>query len=102
LIKPYKFNFTLYTERRKRKLSNFCCERTTPWQEEKPLKYFLPNRKVIIKNLIQSITETEEKRVTDEEIKNILQEKHNLTISRRSVNVYRQELKIHDSTQRKK
>jgi len=28
LIKPYKFNFTLYTERRKRKLSNFCCERT--------------------------------------------------------------------------
>lgn len=66
----------------------------TPWQEEIPLKYFFPSKKEIRKNLIREIIASEERPCSDEEIKNKLKTEYNVTISRRSINNYRQELKI--------
>ncbi|NIM02941.1 hypothetical protein GTN66_02155 [bacterium] len=66
----------------------------TPWGEEYPIKYFLPNRKRIIKKLITDIINDGKCIRTDEGIREKLRKDFNIDISRRSVASYRQELKI--------
>ena len=66
----------------------------TPWGEEYPIKYFLPNRKRIIKKLITDIINDGKCIHTDEGVREKLRKAFNIDISRRSVASYRQELKI--------
>ncbi len=66
----------------------------TPRGEERPLKYFFPNRKRIIKKLISSIINDGRCVHTDEGIRQKLRKDFNIDISRRSVASYRQELRI--------
>jgi len=66
----------------------------TPWGEEYPIEYFLPNRKKIVKRLITDIINDGKCIYTDEEIREELRKVFNIDISRRSVASYRKELKI--------
>lgn len=61
---------------------------------EKPIKYFFPNKKYIIKNLVEKIITDAKYSLTDYQVKHILENKFNITISRRSINQYRNELKL--------
>lgn len=64
----------------------------TPHKVEKPLKFFVTRKKTIRKTLVKKIIESEPRRLTDEKIRQFLKDKFNLDISRRSVNVYRNEI----------
>jgi hypothetical protein len=74
----------------------------TPWQEEKPLKYFFPSNKEVRKNLIRKIVMEEKEPESDEEIRSVLKERFNITISRRAVRNCRKELGISHSWKRKR
>ena len=74
----------------------------TPWEEEKPLKEFFPNKKEIRKILIREIISNAKKCYTDEIIKNKLRDNFGILVSRRSVNVYRRELGINAAYKKNK
>jgi len=64
----------------------------TPRGVEKPLKYFFRKNKDIRKNLIKKIIKNEKRKLTDSKIVILLKNEFNITASRRSVNVCRNEL----------
>lgn len=65
----------------------------TPLGHERPLKFFLPSRKEVRKELIRQIWK-EERPLSDEQIRIKLKERFGLSVSRRSVNDCRRELKL--------
>lgn len=66
-----------------------------PWGEEKPLKDLFYKQKNKNKLFVKKILENKESlRLTDEGIKKILKDRYGINISRRSVNLYRQEMKV--------
>lgn len=64
----------------------------TPWGEQKQLKFFCPNQKRIIKELLSEIVNSRAYPLSDEAIKRIFQDKYKIIISRRSICQYRREL----------
>ena len=73
-----------------------------PWREEKPLKYFFPTKKQARKILIKKIIAEEKIPGSDEQIRRVLKERFNISISRRSVSSCRKELGISHSWKREK
>jgi len=82
----------------------------TPQGEEKPLRFFFPSRKEIVKGWIKNLIEEErnllqkgilQRPLTDELIKTKLYQNHHIIPSRRAVAEYRKELKIPASSKRK-
>lgn len=65
----------------------------TPLGQERPLKFFLPSKKEVRKELIRQIWK-EERPLSDEQIRIKLKEKFGLSVSRRTVNDCRRELKL--------
>lgn len=66
----------------------------TPQFVEKPIKFFLPGKKEAKKRIITEIlNNNDQTQVTDRELTTILIDKYNINISRRAVNLYRNELK---------
>jgi hypothetical protein len=65
----------------------------TPLGHERPLKFFLPSKKEVRKELIGQIWK-EERPLSDEQIRIKLKEKFGLSVSRRTVNDCRRELKL--------
>jgi DNA-directed RNA polymerase specialized sigma54-like protein len=61
----------------------------TPDSVERPLKYFLPNNKYRRGRLIKEILQKAKLRLTDIEIKNILEKEYGINIARRTVNAAR-------------
>lgn len=74
----------------------------TPWQEEKPLKYFFPSNREVRKNLIRKIVMEEKEAESDEQIRSVLKERFKISISRRAVSNCRKELGISHSWKRRK
>jgi len=81
----------------------------TPWGEEKPLKYFFMGRKREIQNLIRDILEEEKDELrkgiiscphSDERVRNKLKSDYKITIARRTVREYRNEMKISSTFKR--
>ncbi len=66
----------------------------TPWGEEKALKDFFPRPKRFRKELVRRLLETEKEFPSDEAIRDRLERKFGVSISRRSVASLRKELKI--------
>jgi hypothetical protein len=64
----------------------------TPWGEEKYLKFFLINRKHFVKRILAQITKDSATDLADEVIKNMLKEKYNISLARRTICSYRNEL----------
>ncbi|MEW6040028.1 MAG: hypothetical protein AB1633_00725 [Elusimicrobiota bacterium] len=64
----------------------------TPRGEEKPLNFFLPNRKSIIKTYIREIMYNKDEIKSDADLKKKIEDKLKLSVSRRSVALYRSEL----------
>jgi len=64
----------------------------TPREVEKPLKFFFPGNKDVRKKLIQKIMSSEPRGLTDGSIAAILKDEFNISVSRRTVNVCRNEL----------
>lgn len=64
----------------------------TPHKVEKPLKFFIPRSKTVRKILIKKIIENEPIKLTDNMIVQVLKNKFSINISRRTVNVCRNEL----------
>jgi len=64
----------------------------TPWGEEKYLKFFLINRKHFVKRILVQLTKDSSVILGDETIKNMLKEKYNITLARRTICSYRNEL----------
>ena len=73
----------------------------TPSGEEKPLRFFLPNIKYLIKEIIFDIIYDETIPYTDKEISKKLKIEHGLEISRRSIACYRSEMKLKSNFRRK-
>ncbi|MFQ5867371.1 MAG: hypothetical protein ACE5IT_05175 [bacterium] len=65
-----------------------------PCGEEKPLKFFFPRRKEIVKGLIKEIIEKERIPKSDQRVRDELREKFGINISRLLVALYRGEMKI--------
>ncbi|MBN1383320.1 MAG: hypothetical protein JW983_00365 [Elusimicrobia bacterium] len=74
----------------------------TPWKEEKPIREFFSTKKQLQKIFVREIIADERQPCSDENLKIKLYKKYNINISRRSINVYRREMKIASSRQRKK
>jgi len=70
----------------------------TPWHEEKPLRYFFPNKKTIIKKYIEELLDRNKNIGSDRELKMKIEEELKLSISRRSVTLYRNELQNRGNT----
>lgn len=66
----------------------------TPWGKEVPLKNFFPRPKRFRMELLRQLLETDQELSSDEAIRNKLQEKFGVAISRRSVANLRKELKF--------
>lgn len=73
----------------------------SPLDIEYPLKEFLPNRKqvvmILLKNLLSEIehaSDNNKKKITDKEICEIVKSKYGFSLSRRSINYYKNELGI--------
>jgi RNA polymerase sigma-54 factor len=66
----------------------------TPWREEKALKDFFPRPRRFRKELVKRLLETEKEFPSDEAIRDRLERKFGVSISRRSVASLRKELKI--------
>lgn len=66
----------------------------TPQGTEHPLIFFLPSPKDVRKNIIREIAQTDPRALSDREIRDILKEKYNITTSRRTVAVCREEMGI--------
>ena len=73
-----------------------------PNKTEKPIEYFLPNNKKIVKNLVNEILFSETDNLTDEQLRIIIKEKYNKEVSRRTITQYRNELKIPSSFKRER
>lgn len=73
----------------------------TPWGQEKPLKFFFPNKKAILKEYIKEIIGKEGDPGSDRAIKEKLEKGIGIHVSRRSVVDYRKELKIPSSYNRR-
>jgi len=71
----------------------------TPWGE-KPVRFFFPNRKEILKHLVKDIIEREHGALSDEQIRIVLREQYRINVSRRSINVYRTSMRIPSSYRR--
>lgn len=70
-----------------------CKSIETPWGEEKPLKFFFPSKKSIIKNYINNIYGDKSKKInSDKELKIKIEKELKLSTSRRSVALYKNEL----------
>ena len=70
-----------------------CKSIETPWGEEKPLKFFFPSKKSIIKNYIKDVSGDKSKKInSDKELKIKIEKELKLSTSRRSVTLYRNEL----------
>jgi DNA-directed RNA polymerase specialized sigma54-like protein len=66
----------------------------TPWDEEIPLKYLLPNLHMFKKELVKRILETEPALKSDEAIHKKIRDNFGAHISRRSISAIRRELGI--------
>lgn len=66
----------------------------TPWGEEIPLRQFFPRTRRFRRELVKGLLEAEKDPISDEAIKDRLQEQFGVSISRRSVSNLRSELKI--------
>ncbi|MBI2119187.1 MAG: hypothetical protein HYT97_06130 [Elusimicrobia bacterium] len=68
-----------------------------PWGEEKPLTEFFLNRKkaalLFLQKLINEFKVEPKKKISDNFLKEILNKRYRLKISRRTINLYRHELK---------
>lgn len=64
----------------------------TPWGEEKYLKFFLINQKHFVKIILVQITKDSSVNLADDIIKNLLKEKYNINLARRTICSYRHEL----------
>jgi DNA-directed RNA polymerase specialized sigma54-like protein len=71
----------------------------TPWGEEKPLKYFFPNKKKVIKEYIREIIK--DGIDSDQSLREKIAKRLNIYISRRSVCDYRREVVFATSCRRK-
>jgi DNA-directed RNA polymerase specialized sigma54-like protein len=66
----------------------------TPWGAEVPLKRFFPGPKIFKKELLRQLLETEKDIASDNEIRNRLQERFGVAMSRRAVSNLRSELRF--------
>ncbi|MBI4833496.1 MAG: hypothetical protein HY811_01575 [Planctomycetes bacterium] len=64
----------------------------TPWGDEKYLKFFLTNRKLFIKKILSQFNGDSGNKLTDEKIREIIRGKYNITLARRTICAYRNEL----------
>ncbi len=64
-----------------------------PWNQEKPLKDLFMNKRSSairwVSEILESLPEPERKSISDSQLKDLLQQRHKLKASRRSVNLYR-------------
>ncbi|MCB4756622.1 MAG: hypothetical protein LHV69_06270 [Elusimicrobia bacterium] len=65
----------------------------TPWGETKSLKFFLGNWKRFVKSVLTKIIEESHEKLSDEKVRRILGEKYQIQVARRTLCVYRNELK---------
>jgi len=68
---------------------------------EKPIDYFLPNRKGIVKTILKEIFLEKDKSFSDNEIRLILLKDFKISVSRRSISLYRSEIGMPSSVRRK-
>jgi len=73
----------------------------TSWGVEKKLSFFFPNRKAVVKRHMEKLLNEQKNNISDQKLKLQLERRLNFSISRRSIAIYRNELKIPSSYQRR-
>lgn len=71
-----------------------------PWEEERKISFFFPNRKAVVKRHMEKILKEQKNNISDQKLKLELERRLNFSISRRSITMYRNELKVPSSYKR--
>ena len=66
-----------------------------PWGEEKYLKFFLINQKKFVKRRIFKIVQQADKKISHQQIKNLIHKNYGINLARRTICAYSQELNSH-------